>query len=243
METIVGRNPVLMSLRLQRRTIHEMLVVHGMRDPRIRDAIRIAKTRGIPYRYCSHEELNRLAPGIRHQGIALRASALPALGIEDLIGLNGEGTPLLVALDQVQDPHNLGAVIRTADATGASGVIIPKKYAAGNTATIARTSAGSIEAVPLVEVTNLVHTLGLLKERGFWVVGADLSVETDYWSIDAQRPLCLVLGSEGEGLRRLVRKACDELVRIPITGAAESLNVSVAAGVMLYEVLRQRNAG
>ncbi len=240
MEIIAGRNPVLMSLRLQRREIHELLIAHGAKDPRIREAIRMAREQGIPYRFCTPETINRLVPGIRHQGIAIRASALPDCTLDELIGSSDAEWPLLIALDQVQDPHNLGAIIRAADAVGATGLLISQAYAAGITPTIARTSAGSVEALPLVRVPNLIVSLRELQQAGYWLVGTNPDADTDYWELDAHRPLCVVLGNEGQGLRRRVQKLCDLVVRIPTAGHVESLNVSVATGVLLYEILRQR---
>jgi 23S rRNA (guanosine2251-2'-O)-methyltransferase len=184
--------------------------------------------------------LAKLAGSHGHQGVAARVNPLPTTSsLDDL--LDGvQGPPLLLVLDGVTDPHNLGACLRVADGAGAHAVIAPKDHAAGINATVAKVASGAAETVPYFMVTNLARTLGELKERSIWCVGASDDAEGTIYQADLKGPVALVLGAEGEGMRQLTRKTCDQLVRIPMRGAVESLNVSVASGICLYEALRQR---
>jgi 23S rRNA (guanosine2251-2'-O)-methyltransferase len=188
-------------------------------------------------------QLDRLADGERHQGVvaglAPRA-ADPETLLEEALEAQGDAPPLLLVLDGVTDPHNLGACLRSADAAGVAAVIVPRDRAAGLTPVVRKVAAGAAETVPLVQVVNLARTLRQLRERGVWLLGTSDDAPRTLYEVDCTGPVALVLGSEGEGMRRLTREACDELVAIPMQGAMESLNVSVAAGVALFEVVRQR---
>jgi 23S rRNA (guanosine2251-2'-O)-methyltransferase len=189
--------------------------------------------------------LDKLADGGRHQGVLAEVAARsgdPETQLEEALEAAGP-TPLLLVLDGVQDPHNLGACLRSADAAGVAAVIAPRDRAAGLTPVVRKVAAGAAEAVPFVAVVNLARTLRELKERGLWLVGTDDSADKSLHDVDLTGPLALVMGSEGEGMRRLTRECCDQLVSIPMAGAVESLNVSVATGVVLFEAVRQRRGG
>jgi 23S rRNA (guanosine2251-2'-O)-methyltransferase len=188
--------------------------------------------------------LDKLAEGGRHQGVVaevLPRASDPETQLEEALE-SAAGAPLLLVLDGVQDPHNLGACLRSADAAGVAAVIVPRDRAAGMTPVVRKVAAGAAETVPLVAVVNLARTLRQLKERGIWLVGTDDTADKGLYEADLKGPLALVMGSEGEGLRRLTRECCDLLVSIPMAGAVESLNVSVATGVALFEAVRQRSA-
>ncbi len=219
------------------------VLLAGGSDGRRLDEIRaLARAAGVSVIDSDDETLHRLAGGVRHQGavaeLVMRAID-PETQLEEALEAAG-GSPLLLVLDGVQDPHNLGACLRTADAAGAAAVIVPRDRAVGLTPVVRKVAAGAAETVPLVSVVNLARTLRSLRERGIWLVGTADGVDDDLFEADLTGPLALVMGSEGEGLRRLTRECCDQLVAIPMAGAIESLNVSVAAGVALFEAVRQR---
>ncbi len=195
---------------------------------------------GIPIEILERQALDRLAGSSHHQGIVLEVRLPKVLTECELEEVLASGASLFLTLDQVQDPHNLGACLRTCDAVGVSGVIVPKDQTCGLTPVVCKVACGAAEWVPVYRVTNLVRTLNRLKEAGFWIVGAASDGEKIVFEADLTGPLALVLGGEGKGLRRLTREACDFLVRIPLRGKVESLNLSVAAGVVLYEAFRQR---
>jgi 23S rRNA (guanosine2251-2'-O)-methyltransferase len=241
MNLICGVNPVLEALAAGTRHFDRLLVVKGLRGRRLSEAIRRATRLGIPLRFEMRETLDRLAGGVPHQGIIAIVSEKPVLSLPAL--LDATKTPaLLVVLDGVEDPRNLGAILRTAEAAGADGVMLPERHSAGLSETVARASAGALEHVSVARVGNLVQALQALKERGLWIVGFD-AAGTERWdTVDLTKPVALVLGGEGRGMRRLVREHCDHLVSIPHFGHVMSLNVSVAAGVALYEAVRQRRA-
>ena len=240
-EMIVGRNPVMEALRSGARRIETILIVKDNEHPRLRQIIDAADRKNIPYQRCSRHHLDKLHPN--HQGViahisGFRFTALPSL-LENV--RKKENTPVvLIMLDQIHDPRNLGAIIRTANATNADGVLIPKNNSVDITAAVHKAAAGSTEYTQISKVTNLAQTIEQLKGNGIWVVGTDEDAEMSYTSADFTVPLCIVLGNEGEGIRRLVRQKCDYLVHVPMLGKIQSLNVSVTAGVLLYEVLRQR---
>jgi len=239
MNLICGINPVLEALTAGTRHFDRLLVVKGLRSRRLSDAIRRATRLGIPLRFEMRETLDRMAGGVPHQGLIAVVSAKPLLSLEQL--LEGSRSPaLLVALDGVEDPRNLGAILRSAEAAGADGALLPERHSAGLSETVDRTSAGAMEHVQVARVGNLVQALKTLKERGIWVVGFDAAGEERWDAVDMTQPVCLVLGGEGRGIRRLVREHCDHLVSIPHFGHVSSLNVSVAAGIALYEAVRQR---
>lgn len=242
-EMIVGRNPVLEALRSGARQIETILIVKDNEHPRIRQIIGAAEQKGILYQRCPRHHLDKLHTN--HQGVIahiskFRYTALPTL-LENV--RKKEGTPaILIMLDQIHDPRNLGAIIRTVNATNADGVLIPKNNSVDITAAVHKAAAGSTEYTPISKVTNLAQTIEKLKSAGIWVVGTADNAEMSYTSADFTVPLCIVLGNEGEGIRRLVKQKCDYLVHLPMLGKIQSLNVSVATGVLLYEVLRQRAA-
>jgi 23S rRNA (guanosine2251-2'-O)-methyltransferase len=241
MNLICGINPVLEALAAGTRHFDRLLIVKGLRSRRLSDAIRRATHLGIPLRFEMRETLDRLAGGVPHQGIIAVVSEKPVLSLESLLDA-AHPPALVVVLDGVEDPRNLGAILRTAEAAGAAGVVLPERHSAGLSETVARASAGALEHVQVARVGNLVQALGMLKARGIWVVGFD-AAGTERWDeVDLVRPVALVLGGEGRGIRRLVREHCDHLVSIPHFGHVDSLNVSVAAGIALYEAVRQRRA-
>jgi 23S rRNA (guanosine2251-2'-O)-methyltransferase len=230
-EIIYGVRPVVEALRDGRREVFEVLDATGNAE-----VAQAAKAAGVPVKKVSQARVGELARGGVHQGMAARVGQYPYVELEDLLAAPD---PLVVVLDGVTDPHNLGAVLRVAEGAGASGVVIPKDRAAGVTAAAVKASAGASEHVPIARVTNLRRTIDRLKEAGLWVYAAEVG-GTPYTELDLSGPVGLVLGSEGKGVRRLVREGCDGAVSIPMRGAVGSLNVSVAAAVLLYEARRQR---
>ena len=212
------------------------------RDARMKQFLARAAEAGVRVIEADAQRLARLAGSMGHQGVAARVQAIEqARSLDDLLDALG-APPLLLVLDGVTDPHNLGACLRVADGAGAHAVIAPKDHAAGINATVAKVASGAAETVPYFMVTNLARTLGELKERGIWITGAAGEATQTLYQTDLRGPAALVLGAEGPGMRQLTRKTCDQLVRIPMQGAVESLNVSVASGICLYEALRQRSA-
>jgi 23S rRNA (guanosine2251-2'-O)-methyltransferase len=241
MNLICGINPVLEALSARTRHFDRLLVVKGLRNRRVSEAITHASRLGIPLRFEARETLDRLAGGVPHQGLIAVVSAKPAMSLETVV--EQARTPaLLVALDGVEDPRNLGAILRTAEAAGADGVLVPDRHSAGLSETVARASAGALEHVKVARVGNLVQALESLKARGYWVVGFDASATQRWDAVDLKGPVVLVLGGEGRGIRRLVREHCDHLASLPLFGHVGSLNVSVAAGIALYEAVRQRGS-
>jgi len=210
-------------------------------DARVRAIEELARRQQRPVERIDPQALKRLVGDVVHQGVAAQITPLAPWSEDELLAaLSAATAPLLLALDGVQDPHNLGACLRTADACGALAVIVPRDRAAQVTPTVRKVAAGAAEVTPVVAVTNLSRSLKLLKDAGLWVVGADAAAESQADSVDLKGPVVLVLGAEGTGLRQLTRQNCDFLVRLPQLGAVESLNVSVAAGMLLYEAARQR---
>jgi len=241
---IAGINPVEGALSNDAERVRELLVENGQRNPRVLELVERAKKQGIPVRQRPREELERHAGEARHQGVVARYEAAPAAHESDLPGLlERDGAEALVlVLDGVTDPHNLGACLRSAAAAKVTAVIVPKDRAVGLTPVARRASAGGADRVPLVAVTNLARTLRDLKEAGVWITGLAGDTDTSIHDVDFRGPVALVLGSEGEGIRRLTRELCDFVAKIPMPGPMESLNVSVATGVVLFEALRQRSA-
>lgn len=240
-ETIYGLHAVRIMLERQPLRVLRLRLAERRDDPRARALEELARREHRPVERIDARALKQLVGDVVHQGVAADITPLPPWGEDELLAaLQTASAPLLLALDGVQDPHNLGACLRTADACGALAVIVPKDRAAQLTASARKVAAGAAETTPVVAVTNLVRTLKLLKEAGQWVVGADGSAERSADSVDLKGPVVLVLGAEGAGLRQLTRQNCDFLVRLPQLGAVESLNVSVAAGMLLYEAARQR---
>jgi 23S rRNA (guanosine2251-2'-O)-methyltransferase len=221
------------------RPLDRIVIARGRHGDRIEAVVQLAKSRGVPVRFEDRQQVDRLAGTREHQGIAALAAAKPAIELEDLLRSNS-GKAVLVLLDGIEDPHNLGAIVRTSLAAGATGVVIPERRAVGLTDTVERASAGALAHLSVARVKNLVRAMEEMKEAGYWLVGLDERAEKNYTDVDLKGSVGIVLGGEGEGLHELTRKRCDFLVSIPTTGPVRSLNVSVAAGVILFEVVRQR---
>lgn len=241
-DKLFGINPVTEALRAGR-SVQRLLIVEQRKSDRdIQEIIRLAKGRGIEVRMTTRDALNREAPNALHQGVLAIAAAREYVTLDDILRIPAQKgqVPLFLILDGVEDPRNLGAILRTAEVAGVHGVIIPERRAAGLTETVAKAAAGALEYVPVVKVVNIVNTLEDLKKAGVWITGAEAGGDIVYWDADFVRPTAIVLGGEGKGVRRLVREHCDYLVSLPLMGRINSLNVSVAAGALLYEALRQR---
>lgn len=237
---IEGRNAVLEAFR-SGKPIDKLYVLDGCQDGPIRTIVREAKKHDTILNFVTKERLDQLSETKRHQGVIALAAAYEYSEIEDMFELaekKGED-PFLILLDNIEDPHNLGAIIRTANLAGAHGVIIPKRRAVGLTATVAKTSAGALNYTPVAKVTNLAKTMDELKEKGIWFVCADMDGDVMY-DMNLKGRIGLVIGNEGEGVSRLVREKCDFTASIPMKGDIDSLNASVAAGVLAYEIVRQR---
>ena len=238
--TIEGRNAVLEAFR-SGKTIDKVFVLEGCQDGPIKTILREAKKHGTMVKFVSKDRLDNMSETKKHQGVIAYAAAYNYATVEDILAKaeeNGE-PPFIFLLDGIEDPHNLGAIIRTANLAGAHGVIIPKNRAVGLTATVAKTSAGAFNYTPVAKVTNLTKTMKELKEKGLWFVCADMGGESMY-KLNLTGPIGLVIGNEGEGVSRLVKETCDFVASIPMKGDIDSLNASVAAGVLAYEIVRQR---
>lgn len=238
--TIEGRNAVLEAYRAGR-PIDKLFILDGCQDGPIMSIKREAKKADSLIKYVPKERLDQMSETGKHQGVIAYAAAYTYAEVEDILKAAGEKgeSPFVFLLDNIEDPHNLGAIIRTANQAGAHGVIIPKNRAVGLTATVARTSAGALNYTPVARVTNLVHTIEELKKEGLWFVCADMD-GTVMYDLDLKGPIGLVIGSESEGVGRLVKEKCDMVASIPMKGDIDSLNASVAAGVLAYEIVRQR---
>ncbi len=238
--TIEGRNAVLEALRAGK-TIDKLFVLEGCQDGPVRSITREARKHDTIINYVAKERLDQISETGKHQGVIAFAAAYEYAQVEDMLALAEEKgePPFLLFLDNIEDPHNLGAIIRTANLAGAHGVVIPKRRAVGLTATVAKTSAGALNYTPVAKVTNLGQTIEELKNRGMWFVCADMNGEVMY-RLDLKGPIGLVIGNEGEGVSRLVKEKCDFVASIPMKGEIDSLNASVAAGVLAYEIVRQR---
>ena len=238
--TIEGRNAVLEAFR-SGKTIDRLFVLDGCQDGPVRTIVREAKKHDTIVNFVPKERLDSMSETGHHQGVMAYAAAYEYAEVEDILKIAEEKgePPFLFLLDGIEDPHNLGAIIRTANLAGAHGVIIPKRRAVGLTATVARTSAGALNYTPVAKVTNMAATIEDLKKRGIWFVCADMGGESMY-RLDLKGPIGLVIGNEGEGVSRLVREKCDFIASIPMKGDIDSLNASVAAGVLAYEIVRQR---
>ena len=242
-ETIYGMHAVRVMLERHPERVLTVRLAEQRDDPRARAIEELARRHERPVQRVDMHSLRQQLGDVAHQGVAAEITPLPPWSEDELLAaLQVARAPILLALDGVQDPHNLGACLRTADACGALAVIVPRDRAAQLTATVRKVAAGAAETTPVVAVTNLVRTLKLLKEAGLWITGADAAAETAACAVDMRGPIVLVLGAEGTGLRHLTRQNCDFLVSLPQRGAIESLNVSVAAAMLLYEALRQREA-
>ena len=242
---LYGLLPVLEALRAGRRPLERIMIAEGAHQSRLREMLELARRARVPVRRVPRAELERLATQTNHQGIVATIAAAQYRDTEELLDalaarVGTDDPPLTLALDGIEDPHNLGAIIRTAECAGAHAVFVPERRAAGLTETVAKTAAGALEYVQIARAPNFVRLIEELKKRGIWTVGTSVDAGLDYTAWDWTGPCALFFGGEGEGLRRLVRERCDTLVRIPLRGRIASLNVSVAAGIVLYEAVRQR---
>ena len=240
MNYIYGINSVTEALKARGRAFSWVGVAKERHDLRLQRVIEECRRQGVALRFVGRTELDRLAGNNAHQGVVAVTSAKQYNDLDDVVEAKRGPYSLIVVLDGVEDPHNLGAILRTADAAGANGVVIPERRAAGVTGTVAKASAGASEHLPVTKVTNIARTLDELKSRNVWTVGLDERGSKSYDSLDYKMDCAVVLGAEGKGLHDLVAKKCDFLVSIPMFGKVPSLNVSVAAGVVLYEIVRQR---
>ena len=246
-DRLVGRNPVREALAQEETRVEKVFLQEGVGGPAIKAIQQAARAHGVPVQVVPKARLDRLAAGAVHQGVVAFVAPVRYWTLEELLGTVApspevvqERLPLLVALDQIEDPHNYGAILRTATAAGVAGVLVPRHRMAPLNAAALKASAGAALRVPIARVTNLTRALEMLKTHGFWVAGASSSGDVSVWEMDWHRPLVLVLGNEGRGLRPRVAKTCDLLVSIPLRGPVESLNVSVAAGILLFAATRTR---
>jgi 23S rRNA (guanosine2251-2'-O)-methyltransferase len=240
MNFIYGINAVTESLKARGRSFEWVGVAKERHDLRLQRVVDECRRQGVAVRFVPRPELDRMAGNNAHQGVVAVTSGKQYNDLDDVVAAKRGQFSLIVVLDGVEDPHNLGAILRTADAAGADGVVIPERRAAGVTPTVTKASAGASEHLPIAKVTNIGRTLEELKSRNLWIVGLDERASQNYDSLDYKMDCAIVLGAEGKGVHELVRKKCDFLISIPMLGKVKSLNVSVAAGIMLYEIVRQR---
>jgi 23S rRNA (guanosine2251-2'-O)-methyltransferase len=242
-DVVFGRNPVLALLRAGGRRADEVAVLAGAAGP-LAEVVALARRAGVKVSFRTRDQLTAIAGSFRHQGVVARVASVPYTDLDALLAIPDQrGEPaFFVALDQIQDPRNLGALLRTADAFGVHGVVVPKHHQVGLTAAAARTAMGALGAVPVARETNLVSSLEILKKQGIWIYGTVVSGGIAPWNADLRGPLCLVFGGEGEGLRSLVARTCDVVLTVPMGGRAGSLNVAAAGAVLCYEVARQRQS-
>ena len=243
--TIYGPNAVMEALRAGRRQIETITILESARPDRVRPLLDLAREKGVPVHRVPRLDLDRTLGDVRHQGVVARIAAARYADADELLDqlesrIGTADPPLALGLDGIEDPRNMGSILRTAECAGVHGVFIAERRAVGLTSVVAKVAAGALEYVPVARVTNLVRLIEQLKERNIWVVGAAGDAKQSYTDWDWRLPAAVFLGSEGHGLHRLVREHCDTVVRIPVAGKLESLNVSVAAGVLLYEAKRQR---
>jgi 23S rRNA (guanosine2251-2'-O)-methyltransferase len=239
-DLVYGKNPVK-ELLLNNRRINKIYLQKGFKDQKI---VELAKSSGAVIKWCEKSFLDKLTEGNNHQGIGASVSPKDYTPLEEILdNIEKQGKQgFLVILDSLEDPHNLGSIIRTANGAGVDGIIIPKHRAVPLTSTVAKVAAGALEYVPVAQVGNLVQTIEFLKERGYWIFGADMDGQT-YYQADLRGKICLVIGGEGKGIGQLVKKHCDVILKIPLKGQVNSLNASVAAGILIYEVVKQRDNG
>ncbi|WP_096440872.1 23S rRNA (guanosine(2251)-2'-O)-methyltransferase RlmB [Alteribacter populi] len=238
----MGKNPVIEALKANR-PIHKLWVAEGSQKGQMGKVIDLAKSAKVSIQFVPKRKVDQISESTQHQGVVAQVAAYEYKDIDVLFEKaeqSGE-PPFFLILDELEDPHNLGSILRTADAVGAHGVIVPKRRSVGLTSTVAKASTGAIEHIPVTRVTNLARTMDELKDRGLWFVGTDASGNEDYRETDFDMPVGLVIGSEGKGLSRLVKEKCDFLVQIPMSGHVTSLNASVAAALLMYEVHRRRH--
>ena len=240
-DMIFGRNAVIEALKAKR-GINRIIVSKGQQDQTAEEIIRMAREQGIPLQFMVRQKMDALAMGGRHQGVMAQAAPVPYVELEDILkkAEQKQEQPFLILLDELEDPHNFGALLRTADAVGAHGVLVPRRRSVPLNATVAKTSAGAVEYVPVARIGNVAQTLKRLKKEGFWVIGADMDGKP-YDETDLTGPVVLIIGSEGHGMTRLTKELCDIVVRLPMKGHINSLNASVAGAVLMYEILHQRS--
>ena len=239
-DMVAGRNAVMEALKGSR-SVNKLMIANGSTEGSIKEIIAVAKEKGVNIQYWDRSKLDSIARGIRHQGVLAQVAPVQYAELEDILQVAKDRNepPFIVLLDELEDPHNLGAILRTADAAGVHGVLIPKHRSCPLSATVAKTSAGAVEHVPVARVGNLVQTIKKLKQEGLWVAVADMDGK-DYYDTDLTGPLLLIIGSEGQGVGRLVKEQCDFVVRIPMVGKINSLNASVAGSILMYEAMKQR---
>lgn len=239
-DMVAGRNAVMEALKGSR-SVNKLMIANGSTEGSIKEIIAVAKDKGVNIQYWDRSKLDSIARGIRHQGVLAQVAPVQYAELEDILQVAKDRNepPFIVLLDELEDPHNLGAILRTADAAGVHGVLIPKHRSCPLSATVAKTSAGAVEHVPVARVGNLVQTIKKLKQEGLWVAAADMDGK-DYYDSDLTGPLLLIIGSEGQGVGRLVKEQCDFVVRIPMVGKINSLNASVAGSILMYEAMKQR---
>lgn len=240
-DLIAGRNAVSEALRSQR-SINKILLQEGAHGGSLGEIIALAKQKGVPVETVKAEKLDKLAKGLRHQGVAALAAPIAFRTLDDVFARAAEKNeePFILLLDELQDPQNVGALIRSADAAGVHGVLMPRRRSCPLNAVVAKISAGAVEYVPVVQIGNIAQTIEELKQHGCWVVGADMD-GVDFYAANMSGPIVLVIGAEGRGLGRLVKQKCDDVVSIPMNGGVNSLNASAAGAVLMYEVVRQRH--
>lgn len=240
-DMVAGRNAVMEALKGSR-SVNKLMIANGSTEGSIKEIIAVAKEKGVNIQYWDRSKLDSIARGIRHQGVLAQVAPVQYADLEDILQVAKDRNepPFIVLLDELEDPHNLGAILRTADAAGVHGVLIPKHRSCPLSATVAKTSAGAVEHVPVARVGNLVQTIKKLKQEGLWVAAADMDGK-DYYDTDLTGPLLLIIGSEGQGVGRLVKEQCDFVVRIPMVGKINSLNASVAGSILMYEAMKQRH--
>lgn len=240
-DVLIGRNAVIEAIR-SGRGINKLLIADGDKEGSVKEVISLAKEQGIVIQFVERSKIEGIAGGLRHQGVLAYVAPVAYSDLETILQAaetKGEA-PFLLLLDELEDPHNLGALLRTADATGVHGVLIPKRRSVPLTATVAKTSAGAVEYVPVARIGNIAQMLRKLKDKGFWVAGADMDGSQNYYEADLTGPLVLVVGSEGHGMSRLTKEQCDFIVKMPMVGKINSLNASVAGSILMYESMRQR---
>lgn len=239
-DMVAGRNAVMEALKGSR-SVNKLMIANGSTEGSIKEIIAVAKDKGVNIQYWDRSKLDSIARGIRHQGVLAQVAPVQYAELEDILQVAKDRNEpqFIVLLDELEDPHNLGAILRTADAAGVHGVLIPKHRSCPLSATVAKTSAGAVEHVPVARVGNLVQTIKKLKQEGLWVAAADMDGK-DYYDTDLTGPLLLIIGSEGQGVGRLVKEQCDFVVRIPMVGKINSLNASVAGSILMYEAMKQR---
>ena len=240
-EIIVGRNSVTEALR-SGRSINKLLVQDGIKGGSIGEIINLAKEKRVLVEFVKVEKLDQMSQGIRHQGAIALGAPVRFYELDEVLeAVKSKGeVPFLLLFDELQDPQNVGALIRTADAAGVHGILMPQRRSCPLNAVVAKISAGAVEYVPVIKIGNITQTINDLKAKGFWIIGADMEGTVNYFDANLTGPIVLIIGAEGKGLGRLVKENCDSVVKIPMSGSIASLNASAAGAILLYEVVRQR---